>query len=245
MARLAAQSPKERPPRKRSRSWSRLCGGRGVSLAVPGIDRYLAVGQPHVAATDSSITVRYDGLQSPQQQRLDIVVELKARIEAGSDVCVLRSPGTIADTPHYREYLAKINALRNRHAEFLLKGLYRDTDFFTVDSPEVDAQSFESGDRLLVVLTQNGRPAVTAKLTVPGYRLLKTEGLGNTASTRTPRLSRSHSSSTPWPWASFRNSERSDAEKDDGETHVIKLPLEPGNHEHDNHEVPKATVMTM
>ena len=124
---------------------------------------------PEVIFSDREI---YD--DTDVQRRVNLLLTRGLR----SDVCIWRCRGTIADTPHYREYLAKINALRNRHAEFLLKGLYRDTDFFTVDSPDVDARSFQSGDRLLVVLTQNGRPAVTAKLTVPGYRLLKTDGLG-------------------------------------------------------------------
>ena len=42
-------------------------------------------GKPRITADASSITVRYEGLESPRGERLDIVVELHARIDAKSD----------------------------------------------------------------------------------------------------------------------------------------------------------------
>lgn len=95
-----------------------------------------------------------------------------------SDVELYRCRGTIADAPTYREYLGQVNALRDRYPEFFWEGLYRDTDFCTLDTADATARSFQSGDRLLVAVTQSHRPEVTARLSVPGYRLVKTDGLG-------------------------------------------------------------------
>ena len=96
-----------------------------------------------------------------------------------SDVEIYRCRGTIADAPHYRAYLTKVNRLREKYAAFLLEGLYRDTDLFTVDSSQVEARSFQAGDRLLVILTQSEQPQVTATVNVPHYRLVQTDGLGD------------------------------------------------------------------
>ncbi len=95
-----------------------------------------------------------------------------------SDVELYRCRGTIADAPRYREYLGKVNALRDRYPEFFWEGLYRDTDFCALDTSDAVARSFQSGDRLLVAVTQSRRPELTARLSVPGYRLVKTDGLG-------------------------------------------------------------------
>lgn len=95
-----------------------------------------------------------------------------------NDVELYRCRATVAVAPHYQQYLAKVNALREKYAEFFLEGLYRDTDFFTVDSSEVAPRCFQSADRILVVATQSRRPEVQARLKVAGYRLVKTDGLG-------------------------------------------------------------------
>jgi hypothetical protein len=96
-----------------------------------------------------------------------------------SDVCIWRCRGTIADTPHYREYLGRVNALRMKYAEFLLEGLYRDNQPLRLDNAEVDGRAFQSGDRLLVALTQSRQNSAKAQLQVPGYRVVSTDGLGD------------------------------------------------------------------
>lgn len=96
-----------------------------------------------------------------------------------SDVCIWRCRGTIANTPHYREYLGRINALRTKYAEFLLEGLYRDTEPLRLDNSQFDARAFQSGERLLVALTQSGQDNAQGRLQMPGYRLLQTDGLGD------------------------------------------------------------------
>lgn len=96
-----------------------------------------------------------------------------------SDVELYRCRGTIADAPHYREYLTKANRLRTKYAEFLLEGTYCDTDHFEKSGAAVDARSFVRGDRLLVILTQSQRPEATTTIRVPGYRYLSGDGLGD------------------------------------------------------------------
>lgn len=96
-----------------------------------------------------------------------------------SDVCVWRCQGTIADTPHYREYLGKVNSLRQKYGEFLLQGLYRDTEPFQSTNEQIDARAFQSGNRLMVAMAQSKAAEAKTQLQVPGYRLVKTDGLGD------------------------------------------------------------------
>lgn len=95
-----------------------------------------------------------------------------------SDVDVWRCRGTIRDTPVYREYLTRANALRTRYAAFLLSGTYCDTDHFTLSNLAVDARSFRAGDRMAVVLTQSHMAKAATGLSVPGYALAESGGLG-------------------------------------------------------------------
>lgn len=95
-----------------------------------------------------------------------------------SDVCIWRCRGTIADTPHYREYLGKAHALRVKHAEFLLQGLYRDNEPIESSNPQIDARAFQSGDRLMVVLAQSQANQASTLLRVPGYKLVESDGMG-------------------------------------------------------------------
>jgi hypothetical protein len=95
-----------------------------------------------------------------------------------SDVELYRCRGTIADAPHYREYLGKANALRTKYGEFLLEGTYCDTDYIRKTNPAVEARSFTRGNRLLVILTQSQQPEAATKIQVPGYRYVSSDGLG-------------------------------------------------------------------
>lgn len=95
-----------------------------------------------------------------------------------SDVELYRCRGTIADAPHYREYLAKANALRCKYGELFLEGTYCDTDHLQKSNAVVDARSFVRGNRLAVILTQSQRPEAATRLQVPGYRYVSGDGLG-------------------------------------------------------------------
>jgi hypothetical protein len=95
-----------------------------------------------------------------------------------SDVDVWRCRGTIRDTPVYREYLTRANALRTKYRRFILSGEYRDTELFESSSKQVEARSFRSGDQIAVVVTQNHLAKAITQVSVPGYAVAEHGGLG-------------------------------------------------------------------
>jgi hypothetical protein len=95
-----------------------------------------------------------------------------------SDVDVWRCRGTIRDTPLYRAYLTKADALRMKFTGLIMSGRYSDTNFFTLSNAAVDARSFRAGSRTAVVLTQSYLQNATTNLSVPGYSLVDQGGLG-------------------------------------------------------------------
>ena len=94
-----------------------------------------------------------------------------------SDVEIYRCRRTIKETPHYQEYLGKINRLRKKYAELLLAGFYHDTEHFVIDNDEIEARSFVSRDKLAIVLTQSHLDSAKTKLFVPGYEYIESDGL--------------------------------------------------------------------
>lgn len=94
-----------------------------------------------------------------------------------SDVEIYRCRKTISETPHYKEYLGKINRLRKKYADILLLGKYCDTDNFIIDNDEVEARSFVNGDTLAVVMTQSHLESAKTNLSVPGYEYIAADGL--------------------------------------------------------------------
>ena len=96
-----------------------------------------------------------------------------------SDVEIYRCRTTIAATPHYREYLTKANALREKYADVILQGLYQDTDHFTIDNPEFFATSFIAGNKLGVMVSQSHLDEATTTLKVPGYKYITHDGLND------------------------------------------------------------------
>jgi hypothetical protein len=69
--------------------------------------------------------------------------------------------------------------LRQRQADLLLCGTYRDTLDFALDSDEIDARAFASGSRLAVALTQSHLEKAGTNLEVPGYRFVESDGMGD------------------------------------------------------------------
>ncbi len=125
---------------------------------------------PEVVFSDREI---YD--DKDVERRVNILLTRGLR----SDVCVWRCQGTIADTPHYRQYLGKVNALRTKYSEFLLDGVYLDTEPLQSSNEHVDTRAFRSGDRLMVAVAQSAVPETKTQLQVPGYRFLSADGLGD------------------------------------------------------------------
>jgi hypothetical protein len=85
------------------------------------------------------------------------------------DVEVYRCRRTIDAIPEYQDYLGQVTALRQRHADVLIRGTYRDTLGFTVDSDELDARAFVCGDRMGILVTQSHLNEVVAQVTAPGW----------------------------------------------------------------------------
>ncbi|OAM88292.1 hypothetical protein AW736_19105, partial [Termitidicoccus mucosus] len=97
-----------------------------------------------------------------------------------SDVEIYRCRRTIAETPYYQSYLAKIDALRQRQADLLLEGRYTDTDGFANSNTEVQARSFTLGKRMAIVATQSAKDAAAATITVPaGYKYAGHDAVGD------------------------------------------------------------------
>lgn len=74
-----------------------------------------------------------------------------------SDVEVYRCRASLAEAPHYQAYLAKANALRERHRDLLYRGVFCADCCHTLDNPDVQSNAFRLGDRLAVLLTQSDR----------------------------------------------------------------------------------------
>ena len=125
---------------------------------------------PEVVFSDREI---YD--DTDIERRVNILLTRGLR----SDVCVYRCQGTIADTPHYREYLGRVNALRTKYSEFLLEGIYRDNEPLQSSNDRIDARAFQSGSRLMVAMAQSSAPDAKTQLQVPGYRFVSADGLGD------------------------------------------------------------------
>jgi hypothetical protein len=62
------------------------------------------------------------------------------------DMTIFRCCGVPSDIPHYTAYLKEICGLMDRYAPYLMKGLFRDTDGFTIDDSEIEAHCFEAAD---------------------------------------------------------------------------------------------------
>jgi Domain of unknown function (DUF6259) len=93
------------------------------------------------------------------------------------DIEIYRCRKTIAETPHYQEYLGKITHLRKKYSYLLLEGMYRDTENFVIDNDQIEARSFVNGDKLAVVLTQSHLAVATTNLSVPGYTYVDADGV--------------------------------------------------------------------
>jgi hypothetical protein len=90
-----------------------------------------------------------------------------------------RLRATIDKTPHYQQYLAKLNKLKDKYHELLLLGTYRDTEGFSIDNEEMEARSFVNGNWMAVVITHRSTEANSTKISVPGYRYQESSGVGD------------------------------------------------------------------
>lgn len=95
-----------------------------------------------------------------------------------NDIEIYRCRDLIDKTPNYQQHLAKVNRLKDKYADLLLLGLYRDTDGIVNDNARVEARCFVNGDRLAVVVTQSLEKMATARIRVPGYTFVESDDVG-------------------------------------------------------------------
>ncbi len=97
-----------------------------------------------------------------------------------SDVEIYRCKKTIAETPHYQEYLGKANRFRSRFAHLLDGAVFRSTLLHRLDNPEMDSAGYLAPDGAAVVIaTQSHKPELSAKIEVPGKELADQGFLGD------------------------------------------------------------------
>jgi hypothetical protein len=96
-----------------------------------------------------------------------------------NDVEIYRCRDLIDKTPNYRQYLAKVNKLKDQYSYLLLEGKYCDTDYFSVSNKDIQARSFVHGNRMAIVLTQSTKDVTSARVRVPEYIYKESSGIGN------------------------------------------------------------------
>ena len=96
-----------------------------------------------------------------------------------NDVEIYRCRALIDETPHYQEYLTKINQLKDRFKDLLLLGNYMDTEGVQHTSPDIEARRFDDGDKTAIVLTQSHLSSANTTLKIPeGYAFSEMEKVG-------------------------------------------------------------------
>lgn len=105
-----------------------------------------------------------------------------------SDVEIYRCRETIAETPHYQEYLGKVNALRERFADILLTGRFNSTLGYVIDEPQIRSNAFLLEDRMAVVLTHRREEELSVAVHVPGYHFVRMDSARGDARLENGRL---------------------------------------------------------
>ena len=96
-----------------------------------------------------------------------------------SDVEIYRCRKTIKETPKYRAYMKQVNRLREKYQNLLLKGDFNDNCGLELSNPEIEATSFDNGNKKAVVLTQSYSDELSTELNVPGYSYVGHDGIGD------------------------------------------------------------------
>ncbi|OQA83695.1 MAG: hypothetical protein BWY31_02782 [Lentisphaerae bacterium ADurb.Bin242] len=105
----------------------------------------------------------------------DVELHVNRMILLGSrsDVEIYRCRSSIAATPKYQHYLGLANTLREKYKDVLFDGKFSGIQFHSVDHPQIQSNAFVLDDKLAVILAQNTKETLTAKLNVPGYKFLE------------------------------------------------------------------------
>ncbi|MBR1871702.1 MAG: hypothetical protein IJ795_00655 [Bacteroidales bacterium] len=97
-----------------------------------------------------------------------------------NDIEVYRCRGLIDQTPHYQQYLAKVNEIRLRWPELLLEGRFTFDEGFSCSGKDLVARSYTCGDSIAVVVTTYADKA-RGRISVPGYELSGSAVIGDGA----------------------------------------------------------------
>lgn len=103
-----------------------------------------------------------------------------------SDVAVYRCRATIDAVPEYKEYLKKINALRDKFRPLILNGVFRDVDMAKCSNPQIDYYTYTDteGGKMAVVATQSHLNSAKAVFTpADGYEFADADGIGGWTAT--------------------------------------------------------------
>ena len=96
------------------------------------------------------------------------------------DAAVYRCRATVDEAPVYKEYLTKINKLRDEFRSETLNSILRDTELAVCSNSNIEYQTFETDDKITVVATQSFKDKMVGEFVVAGAEsLIKTGGLGD------------------------------------------------------------------
>ncbi|MBE6411432.1 MAG: hypothetical protein E7036_02630 [Opitutales bacterium] len=95
-----------------------------------------------------------------------------------SDIEIYRCRKTIDETPHYKQYMAKANVLRDKYRRLILEGTYSDRDYAKVSNGKMHYTTFKNGDEIAVFVTNNWQKNLKGKVEIDGYKLTEIDGLG-------------------------------------------------------------------
>ena len=96
-----------------------------------------------------------------------------------NDIEIYRCRGIISDEPVYQEYLAQVNAIKERYKECLLEGRYNDVFGFSCSNASLDARSFAGDGKMAVVVANQGSAkCLSARIKVPGYHFVEASVTG-------------------------------------------------------------------
>lgn len=95
-----------------------------------------------------------------------------------SDVAIYRCRDTIDAALKYKEYLKKINALRDKFRPLVLNGVFRDKDMAKCTNPQIEYTTYTDGDKMAVVATQWHLPDSKMVFSAEGYEYVEADGIG-------------------------------------------------------------------
>ncbi len=97
-----------------------------------------------------------------------------------SDIEIYRCRDTIDETPTYKAYMVKANALRDKYRDLIFNGLYRDRDLAECSNDKLDYTTFENDKQIAVFVTNSwSDKKLSGVINVKGAKFVKADGLGN------------------------------------------------------------------